>query len=119
MSPAKPRTASSGPVTINSSPARTDVGVQVRAAFAVPLDGYHRHAGHGTDVGLAQRLAGVGHLWVTPAGTFALGAAASLALVGLATRSRLLPGLAVAAGARLVLARQRGSRWDRQLRNLE
>lgn len=41
-------------------------------------------------------LTGVLSLWITAAGTFALGAAASLALVGLATRSRVLPFLPVA-----------------------
>jgi len=47
-------------------------------------------------IGLAPILAGptgpgaLALLWVTTGGTFALGAAASLALVGLATRSRLL-----------------------------
>lgn len=49
-------------------------------------------------------LATVGLLWLTAAGTFALGAAASLALVGLATRSRLLPVAAVAIGAGLFFA---------------
>ncbi|MEF8839948.1 MAG: hypothetical protein V5A18_10635 [Haloarculaceae archaeon] len=48
-------------------------------------------------------LPAVGLLWLTTTGTFALGAAASLALVGLATRSRMLVLALVAVGTAVVL----------------